>query len=150
MNYPRRLIIEKDYAYLWKLFNDFRTITERFIRAEGYFSFWHRVISTILPLFCLPLKPSSPPPPTEFLRAGIFALSLLEKDQTFFSLHPTTFSQVLKRFYIRPPLSFSIYPSFHLFTPSMDIFILRMLDVWATVCWKRYFHCPPVVEMDFE
>lgn len=45
------------------------------------------------------------PPQPAFLRAGILALSLLKKDQTFFSDHVTTFLQVLKHFYIRPPLS---------------------------------------------
>lgn len=75
-------------------------------------------------------------------------VSWLKKGQTF--LFPTTWPLSLKSwssFYIRPPLSPTLS---QLFTPSMDIFILRTLDVWATVCWKRYLHCPPVVEMDFE
>lgn len=41
-------------------------ITECFIPAEGYFSFWLRVISTILPLFRSPLKPSLFPPNSLF------------------------------------------------------------------------------------
>lgn len=134
---------KKAYAYLWKLFNDVRTITGCFILAEGYFSFWLRVISTILPLFHSPLKPSPPPtPPTAFLRAGILVLSLPKKDQTWTlslkSWRASTLDHPSSLFFLSP-----LYP-------SMDIFILRMLDVWATACWKWYFHCPPVVEMDFE
>lgn len=91
-----------DFEYLWKLFNDVRTITGCFILAEGYFSFWLRVISAILPLFH---SQAIIFPPAAFLRAGILALSLLN--------HVTVFSQVLKPFYIRPVLP---YPFLHLFT----------------------------------
>ena len=57
----------------------------------------------------------------------------------------------LTHFYIRPPLSLSLpVPSFHLFTTSLDVFILRMLDAWTVACQKSHFHCPPMVKMDFE
>lgn len=119
---------------------------------RGIFSFWLRVISTILPLFHSPLKPSSPLSQTAFLRASILAFSLLEKHRTFFS-PPTTWPLSLEPWsastldHLSPLLSL---PSLSPLYPSMDIFILRMLDVWATACWKWHFHCPPVVEMDFE
>lgn len=85
------------------LFNDFRTITECFILAEGYFSFWLRVILTFLPLFCSSLKPSFSPSPKALLRADILAFSLFKKDQTFFP--PLS----LKHFSIRSPLSLSVF-----------------------------------------
>lgn len=52
---------------------------------------------------------------TAFLKVGILALSLLRKDQTCLSDHVTTYSQVLKHFYIRPPLSL---PSFSSLPPQ--------------------------------
>ncbi len=125
---PAGSFLKKDYAYLWKLFNDVRTITGCFILAEGYFSFWLRVISTILPLFHSPLKPSCPPQ-TAFLRAGILALLQLKKDQTFFPYHVTTFSQVLKRFYIRPPLSPTLSTRSFTSLPLNGHFHLK--DAWS-------------------
>lgn len=105
MNYPCRLISEKDYAYLCKLFNDVRTITGCFILAEGYFSFWLRVISTILPLFHSPLKPSFYPPQKPFWELVSWLSRCSKRTKHFFPYHVTTFSDVLKHFYIRPPLS---------------------------------------------
>lgn len=74
---------------------------------------------------------STPPtiPQTAFLRAGILALSLLKKDQTFFSDHVTTFSQVLKCFYIRPPLSPTPSTLYFTFLPLNGHFHLK--DAWC-------------------
>lgn len=92
------------------------------------------------------------PPPLRYRLSESWYLGslLLEKDQTYFSYHVTTFSQVLKPFYIRPPLSPSLSTLSFTSLPPMGIFILRVLGVWVTACWKWCFHCPPVVEMDFE
>lgn len=144
---------KKDYAYLWKPFNDVRTITGCFILAEGYFSFWLRVISTILPLFCLwshHFHPPQPSPKQPFWELVSWLSRCLKRTKHFF---PTTWPLSLKSWsastldHLYPLLPLPFISPFY---PSMDIFILRMLDVWATACGKWYFHCPPVVEMDFE
>lgn len=90
MNYLRRLTLEKkkkDFAYLWKLFSDVRTITGRFILAEGYFSFWLRVISTILPLFHSPLKPSFCSP-NSLPESWYLGYLTAQKEPNIFFSHP--------------------------------------------------------------
>lgn len=151
---PAGSFFEKDYAYLWKLFNDVRTITGCFILAEGYFSFWLRVISTILPLFHSPLKPSFLLPPNSLFWEPVSWLSCCSnRTKHFYFFPPTTWPLPLKPWsastldHLSPLLSQPVLSPLY---PSMDIFILRMLDVWATACWKWYFHCPLVMEMDFE
>lgn len=97
-------------------------ITECFIPAEGYFSFWLRVVSTILPLFRSPLKPSLFPPNSLFESWYLGS----KRAKHFFFLPPDHFlsspeaASTLDQ--LSPLLS-------QLFTPSMDIFILRTLDV---------------------
>lgn len=160
INDPSRLIFEKkDYAYLWNLFNDVRTITSCFILAEGYLSFWLSDWShPSFHLFTRLLSHHShclPPPPNCLLESWRLG-SLAQKGPDLFSCRVTTFSRVAQHIHIRPPLSTSLSLYFSLTSLSitslspMDICILRMLDVWATPCWKWYVHCPPVVEMDFE
>lgn len=144
MNYPRRLIFAKDYAYLWMLFNDFRGHYRVFHPSRGVFFLLAQSDLNYPSTISLASQAITFPPKQPFWEL----VSWLKKGQTF--LFPTTWPLSLKSwssFYIRPPLSPTLS---QLFTPSMDIFILRTLDVWATVCWKRYLHCPPVVEMDFE
>lgn len=126
------------------LFNDFRGHYRVFHPSRGVFFLLAQSDLNYPSTISLASQAITFPPKQPFWEL----ISWLKKGQTF--LFPTTWPLSLKSwssFYIRPPLSPTLS---QLFTPSMDIFILRTLDVWATVCWKRYLHCPPVVEMDFE
>lgn len=97
---------------------------------------------------------SSPPSPHQnSVSKSLYLGSLTaEKGPTFFSPRPRDHFLSSPEALRHETTSLPLLPLPFLspLYPSMDIFILRMLDVWATAWWKWYFHCSPVVEMDFE
>lgn len=148
MNYPCRLNSggkKKDYAYLWKLFNGVRTITGCFIQAEAQSDLNQP------PTISLPSQAIiSPALPNSLYESWYLDSKRIKR--IFSPDHVTASSQVLRA----STLDHLSLPFFHhlishlSIPPQMDIFILRVLGVWVTVRWKWCFHCPPVVEMDFE
>lgn len=142
--------LKKDYAYLWKLFNDVRTITGCFILAQGYFFLLAQSDLNYPPTILLASQAITPLPWQAFWELVSCLFCCSKRTKHFF---PATWPLSLKSWststldHLSPRLSLPFLSPLY---PSMDIFILRMLDVWATACWKWYFHCPPVVEMDFE
>lgn len=120
MNYPRRLVSEKKIMHIYEsssmVLGPLPAVSSW---QRGIFSFgseWSQPSSHhFTPLSSHYFRRHRPHLETAFLKVGILALSLLRKDQTYLSDHVTTFSQVLKHFYIRSHLS---PPSFSSLPPS--------------------------------